>query len=764
MSLVEALGRHGMSRDAEAPLLVNVRAGMRLKRDVLLPEDRRLACVVHAALWLAGGLTLAPLLVIPSIPHRHQLAGMILLGIALAVGAVSALMFREMQRPERYMPALSVLGVIVLSAAAWTTGGSHSPAWIYLLVSVLYSSYFYPPKLGGGFLMLVVAGLAAPLAYEPGARHSFFIVQWALAAGVFLLVGGTIMVGRALGLLYRRHADQLGDQERAMRVIASAVLEGAGRDELEMIAAREIASIYEGLCFTVLRLDTPRQATVLGLWPPTDAPGLAEHQPVALGGQRLAPAIAGRVPVLLTSVTEVNPLLGESFEAAIVAPIAVPGSRARAIVAFAPERASVSVEDAERIMALGGVLQSAIRSVREQSKLAEEAATDALTGLANYRRLQTELDAAVRRAGAREQPLSVVALDLDEFKTINDTAGHDFGDTVIRRVAAAMRASARPEDTIGRRGGDEFVWVMPGLTAAAALNCVESTRLLIENRHDDSFRVTFSAGISDRSMATGAAELLALADDALYWSKEHGRDRTCIHNTEDVAQLTSEERAEVLARSQAQLGLQALARVIDARHPVTRQHSERVADLAGRMARASGWEEERIALLRDAALVHDIGLVGVPAALLHQSSRLPPAEQEQVDRHVELSVSMAEGVLADEQLTWIREHHERPDGRGYPRGLGPGAVSEGGALLAVANAYDMLLTGRAHAPGLSPGQALDRCRAGAGSEFSGAAVVALERALAQGDDGAAGANPANDPASNAARDPASSAARDAVSR
>ncbi len=736
MSPAEDRSRAGrLNRETEAPLLVNVRAGLRLKRDVLLPEDRRLACVVHAALWLAGGLILAPLLVIPAIPHHHRLAAVVLLAVALAVGAVSALIFREMQRPERYMPALSVLGVIELSAAAWATGGSRSPAWIYLLVSVLYSSYFYPPKLSVTLLGLVVTGLAAPLLYEPPARHSFFIVQWALAAGVFLLVGGTIMVGRAVALLYRRRADELGDQERAMRVIASAVIEGAGRDELELIAAREIASVYEGLCFTVLRLDTPQRATVLGLWPPTDAPGLAASQPVALHGHRFAEAIGGRAPVLFASLSDVSPVLAESFEAAIVAPITVPGARSRAIVAFASNREAVSTEDAERIMALGGMLQAAIRSVREQSKLAEQAATDALTGLANYRHLRSELEGAVRRARVRDQPVSVVALDLDEFKQINDTAGHDFGDSVIRRVAAAMRASARPEDTVGRRGGDEFVWVMPGLTAAGALNCVEAMRLMIENRHDDAFRVTFSAGISDGSMATTATALMQLADDALYWSKAHGRDQICIYNAEQVSQLSSEERIEVLARSQAQLGLQGLARMIDGRNPLTRHHSDRVAELACRMARACDWSDERIALLRDAALVHDVGLVGVPDIVLHQSGAPTDAQREQVKRHVELSVSMAEGVLGDEQLVWIREHHERPDGRGYPLALSAGSLTEGGALLAVANAYDMLLTGRLHTQGLNPERALERCRAGAGSEFTTAAVAALERVLEQQNDG-----------------------------
>lgn len=726
MSLAEVT-----TADGDIPLLVNLRSGLRLKREVLLAHERRLAGAVHAGLWLAGGLSLMPLLFISSVADRHELACIVLLGVALLVGTISAVVFRLLARPERFMPPLSVVGVGVLTAATWATGGSHSPAWIYLLVSILYSAYFYPPKLAAVFLVLVVLGLGAPLAYQPSARSGSFVVEWALASSVFLLVSGTIVVGGALSLLYRRRADQHADQERAMRAIASAVLDGTGTDELELIAAREIARVHEGLCFTVLQLDSDERVTVMGLWPPDAIPGLLARDRLAIAGHRLRDAIAGSDATTLTDIAREISIMGEGFQAAIVAPLVVPGVRPRAIVAFARNSESVSIEVAERVMALGAMLQAAIRSVRNQSRLAEQATTDPLTGLANYRSLQSELEQATAQAVRHRLTLAVVAIDLDEFKHINDTVGHDFGDTVIRRVATGMRAAARPEDTIARRGGDEFVWLMPGLSAEAARNRVESARLLVENRHDDGFRVTFSAGVSDARMAATATELLQLADDALYWSKAHGRDQIRIYDALEVAHLSDEERAEVLARSQAHLGLQALARTIDARNPLTRHHSERVADLAGRLARASGWSEERAMLLRDAALVHDIGLVAVPEAVLHRRGELSETQQGQVSRHVELSACIAEGVLGEEQLAWIRQHHERPDGGGYPLGLSGDQIAEGGALLAVANAFDMLMTGGPQSPGRGPHQALARCLAGAGTEFDAGAVAALERVFGE---------------------------------
>src|SRR5262249_8084984 len=128
----------------------------------------------------------------------------------------------------------------------------------------------------------------------------------------------------------------------------------------------------------------------------------------------------------------------------------------------------------------------------------------------------------------------------------------------------------------------------------------------------------------------------SFADAALYWSKAHGRNRCWIYDPDVISELTAPGRAERIESSQALIGLRALARAIDAKDPATRQHSERVAALAVKLARAAGWSGERAALLGDAALVHDVGKVGVPHELLNKREPLTESERERVKEHAEL--------------------------------------------------------------------------------------------------------------------------------
>ena len=162
---------------------------------------------------------------------------------------------------------------------------------------------------------------------------------------------------------------------------------------------------------------------------------------------------------------------------------------------------------------------------------------------------------------------------------------------------------------------------------------------------------------------------MRLADGALYWGKAHGRDAAWVYDPEVVRELSISERADQLQRSQALVGIRALARAIDAKDQSTREHSQRVATLACEIARRLDWSEERVALLEDAALVHDVGKIGIPDAVLLKPGRLTDDEYDQIKRHAELGAQMVEDLLLAEQVAWIRAHHERPDGRGYPAGL-----------------------------------------------------------------------------------------------
>ncbi|MBO0768243.1 MAG: diguanylate cyclase [Solirubrobacterales bacterium] len=365
--------------------------------------------------------------------------------------------------------------------------------------------------------------------------------------------------------------------------------------------------------------------------------------------------------------------------------------------------------------------------VRRRESAEAQALTDSLTGLANHRELQRAL-AELNAEGAALSHYAVAVVDIDDFKAINDAAGHEYGDGVLVAVAACLRQFTEAEEVLARSGGDEFTWLMPRASATEARDRIDAVRKLL-GRQRHSYRITLSAGVCDERHGNDANELIRLADAALYWSKSRGRDRCQVYDPVVVDALSPDERASRLKRSQAMLGLRALAQAIDAKDPDTLAHSERVAELVLRLALAGGWEEDSALALRDAALVHDVGKIGVDDALLHKPEKLTDAERGEVHFHAELSARITTGVLSEEQVSWVRCHHERFDGRGYPAGLIGAEIPDGAALLSVADAFDVMTSGRAYSPRRSRAEALAECHSLSGTQFSPDAVALLERVV-----------------------------------
>jgi HD-GYP domain-containing protein (c-di-GMP phosphodiesterase class II) len=135
--------------------------------------------------------------------------------------------------------------------------------------------------------------------------------------------------------------------------------------------------------------------------------------------------------------------------------------------------------------------------------------------------------------------------------------------------------------------------------------------------------------------------------------------------------------------------------------------------LALRLARTPG----RCARLREAALLHDVGKIGVPDSILTKPAALTEEEYKRVKTHAALGAQIVEGVLDAEQVSWVRGHHERPDGRGYPDALTAATIPDGARLLAIADAYDTVTSGRPYMPAISPAQATREMRRHAGTQF-----------------------------------------------
>jgi diguanylate cyclase (GGDEF)-like protein len=373
------------------------------------------------------------------------------------------------------------------------------------------------------------------------------------------------------------------------------------------------------------------------------------------------------------------------------------------------------------------------RTLATLAEAEQRAASDPLTGLANHRAFHERLRDEVQRARRHRRPLALALIDLDHFKDVNDRHGHQVGDEVLRETAARLVQRSRPEDLVARIGGEEFAWLLPESDALDAWKAAERAREAVAGGpFIDGISCTVSIGIAELSQATDAGDLVRLADGALYWAKGNGRNVSFCYSPEVVEALSAEERAQGLERAQALNAIRALARAVDARDPSTRLHSERVADLAVRIVAEMGWTAERQALLREAALVHDVGKIGVPDAVLFKPSRLTEAELAHVREHSTLGAQIVGDVLTPEQVGWVRSLHERFDGRGYPEGIGGDRIPDGARVLAVADAWDAMTSARPYTAPLSPEKAAEECRREAGRQFDAAVVEALERVRAPG--------------------------------
>jgi diguanylate cyclase (GGDEF)-like protein/PAS domain S-box-containing protein/putative nucleotidyltransferase with HDIG domain len=381
-----------------------------------------------------------------------------------------------------------------------------------------------------------------------------------------------------------------------------------------------------------------------------------------------------------------------------------------------------------------GVLLGHVHTVRDvsarrryEAELERLASQDPLTGLANVRVLHERLEGEVARARRYDRPLSVVVLDIDHFKRVNDLHGHPAGDVVLRRVAQTLQGVARNGELLARVGGEEFVWLLPEADGRGAFAAADRARRAIERLDLDGVgRVTVSAGVCDLEEALDSQDLLKRADSALYAAKRFGRDRVVrysAHLSRHLARLTADPGA---ARS---LTLAELARTAESKHPDVADHARRVAELATALAEAGGWAAEDVRALDEAALLHDVGKVAVPDAILSKAGPLTDAELAQVRTHAAVGAEMLRATLTAEQVSWVRHHHERWDGAGYPGSLTGPETPPGAQLLALADAFDAMTHARPYRSALTHAQAVAEVHRSAGTHFSPWAVELFDRVV-----------------------------------
>ena len=441
----------------------------------------------------------------------------------------------------------------------------------------------------------------------------------------------------------------------------------------------------------------------------------------------LVVGISARKPFLTVARTSVN---------VTAMPFALMASAALMLVILWQRSPLLSAALVGPLLAIALYQRSTFRELRAMRL----ALTDPLTQLGNHRHFHDRLARELADSQAQGYPLSLCLVDIDDFKRINDRFGHPAGDKVLAQLATNLRQGGEAF----RLGGDEFAILLPGRDEEGARIAAESIIERIGAADiEPAGPVTVSAGIATAPLDdVGRDELVRRADSALYWAKEYGKNQTRVYRP-DVVEIAELKRLAAGPDRAARFRAAAsLAKAVDARDAYTGSHSERVADLAARIATRLGVDREQVELTRLAASLHDLGKLAIPEEILRKPGPLSETERLVLERHPQIGYRMLESLGVDPVADWVLHHHERWDGTGYPDALGGDEIPLGARIIFVADAYDAMTSDRVYRGRLSDDEAISELARCSGTQFDPEVVAALADELGIGSAWALSAVPA----------------------
>ncbi|MFO0817270.1 MAG: diguanylate cyclase [Pirellulales bacterium] len=380
---------------------------------------------------------------------------------------------------------------------------------------------------------------------------------------------------------------------------------------------------------------------------------------------------------------------------------------------------------------LKNLSESRAKIQQQNQELERLANRDALTGCLNRRAFFREFEKQWLKSERVGSPLACIMVDLDHFKKINDTHGHQMGDLVLQRTAEVLRQSRFSHYIICRYGGEEFSVLLPDTELDGAVEVAESIRTSIQATDYKGIAVTSSLGVSVRSLgARDPNELLDQADKCLYVAKRNGRN--CVVRYDQAAIQIAEFEAGNVAKPAPQPvapdvdaspsipfnAVMALVSALAYRDQMTADHSRRVADLCVMVARRLMPQSEAYTL-EIAALLHDIGKIGVPDAILLKPGKLTKDEWKVMYSQERIGVEIIKSSFSSPALheiirtyrAWYggnARHPELPVGTEIPLSA---------RILAIADAYDSITSRNPYREPMSPQQAFAELKSWSGQQF-----------------------------------------------
>ena len=415
---------------------------------------------------------------------------------------------------------------------------------------------------------------------------------------------------------------------------------------------------------------------------------------------------------------------------------------------------------------LADLLATALHNSIVFKQLQQQSITDGLTGIKTRRFFFEALNSELKRASRSGRPFSVVLMDLDKLKHVNDTKGHLEGDLVLARVGRLLEQKCRQSNVVARYGGDEFVILMPETGVEQAQALAERLRLWIDGDATlQEHHITGSFGVATFPVHGFTTEdIIHVADAGMYVSKRAGgdlvstvephdegetsgarrqsmsrylegflqREHTGDEDRDDLIDMLrkmagSEEKFNVAVLREA---IEVLNRAAEAREMNASGHGDMTSRYANCIARALGFSDEEMVDLSYAARVHDVGKIFIPERTLNKSGPLTESEFQIVKLHARWGANILATIPDSQKLqNAVEHHHEALDGSGYPGGLRGDQIPLWARILAIADAYVNMTTDRSFAGAKSSSQALAELERMSGTRYDGMLVRTLIREL-----------------------------------
>jgi len=385
-------------------------------------------------------------------------------------------------------------------------------------------------------------------------------------------------------------------------------------------------------------------------------------------------------------------------------------------------------------------------------RLKQLALRDALTNLYNHRYFEEAIEAEFMRAKRHSLPLSVIMLDVDYFKSINDVYGHQFGDLVLKQFADQLTQMVRKYDTVIRYGGEEFIIITPGADKEIVLVLAHRLLELIKlynfgnKTHKVKLKISVAVACFPEDKIHKANDFIKVSDCILDKVKETGGDKVYsyqdILGTRQMTAVDLEKGTDVVAL-QDKLGkltkranqslaeaIFAFAKTIEIKDHYTGEHVEKTVHYSTELAKARNLPKDEVEKIRQASILHDLGKIGISEKILMKKSKLTAQEYEEIKKHPQIGADILRPIhFFQPIIPLMLHHHERWDGNGYPYGLKGDEIPLGARIIALADTYEALTANRRYRKACSKKQAMKIIKDVSGTQFDPALVDLFLRIL-----------------------------------